>query len=175
MWPSGKALHLGACRKILFRFRKAPESPLLLRKSGTKAVKKREIARSSFRYFPHDHMKDHNDDHMKNGGRKSKFHISGCSPVDRAPHLGCGGRGFESRHSDHKRTLILIKSKRFFFCLKPFDIRAFAVFTKKRQPRRIVFPTWLPFFFFYLPTIYRWIYGLSLDLWVIVGLLISFK
>ena len=81
---------LGACRKILFRFRKAPESPLLLRKSVSKAVKKREIARFSFRGFPHDHMKDHNDDHMKNGGRKSKFHISGCSPVDRAPHLGCG-------------------------------------------------------------------------------------
>ena len=80
---SGRALALGACRKILFRFRKAPESPLLLRKSVSKAVKKREIARFSFRGFPHDHMKDHNDDHMKNGGRKSKFHISGCGPMVR--------------------------------------------------------------------------------------------
>lgn len=76
VWPNGKALHLGACRKILFRFRKAPQS-------GAKAVKKREIARSSFRGFPHDHMKGHNNDHMKNGGRKSKFHISGCGPMVR--------------------------------------------------------------------------------------------
>ena len=70
----------------------------------------------------------------------------------------------------HKETLILIKSKRFFFCLNPLDIRAFAVFMKKRQPRRISVPTWLPFSFFYSPTIYRWTYGLSLDLWAIVGL-----
>ena len=73
---AGRVGGLGACRKILFRFRKAPQS-------GAKAVKKREIARFSFRDFPHDHMKDHNDDHMKNGGRKSKFHISGCGPMVR--------------------------------------------------------------------------------------------
>ena len=32
--------------------------------------------------------------------------ISGCSPVGRAPHLGCGSRAFESRHSDQKSVKI---------------------------------------------------------------------
>ena len=27
-------------------------------------------------------------------------YLSGCSAVDSAPHLGCGGREFEPRHSD---------------------------------------------------------------------------
>ena len=32
--------------------------------------------------------------------KRQKKRISGCSAVGSAPHLGCGCRGFESRHSD---------------------------------------------------------------------------
>ena len=42
---------------------------------------------------PFDHIVDHFE---------KNFIKSGCSAVDSAPHLGCGGREFESRHSDHK-------------------------------------------------------------------------
>lgn len=61
--------------------------------------------------------------------------MAGCGAVGSALPWGGRGRGFKSRHSDHKSTAILIELRWIFYCPKTAWNKAFRLFQHISESR----------------------------------------